>query len=284
MQSSKDTNKNIDPVFKDHEEDKNYVEKLTPKERLFRFIDKTGELIILNFIFVLTCIPIITIGASIVALLTETNRMVNNKEVYVVKEYFTAFKENFKKATILWILQLIAIIAIYLQLAYYVDPSRSANSPLKYFIPLEILIFTIAVPFQFPLVARYENIIPNYIINSFVYAALNFFHLLSLISPLFLVGFLYYTSPSAFVYTWYLWIVLFTGLLFYYYSVVLKRLYAKIEAPKPEADDDDADADDTGDAEVDDTDDIDADDTGDAEVDDTDDIDADDTGDVEDHD
>jgi uncharacterized membrane protein YesL len=159
----------------------------------------------------------------------------NNSQTYIVREYFDVFKKNFKKATILWILQLVAAGLIYYQMYRYADPATSDTSPLKYIIPLECLIFTIGVPLQLPLVARYENTIMNYIINSFVFALYNFFTLLSMVSPIFVVILLYIAFPNAYVYTWYLWFLILTSLLFYYYSYILKRMYAKIEAQKENA-------------------------------------------------
>lgn len=230
MNNSEDNTNDVTPIFTDHEDDINYKEKPTPKQRFFRICEKLGELFFLNIVFVISCIPIITIGAAVVAMYVESFRIVNNTETYVVKEYFIAFKKNFRQSTILWIFQIIAIALIYLQLIFYADPLRNADSPLKYIIPFEILIFTICVPLQFPLVARYENTIMNYIINSAVYAFMNIFTLLSIISPIFIVAALYYINNWIFNNTWYLWLLILTSLLFVYYSYILKRLYSKIEA------------------------------------------------------
>lgn len=232
---SEERNDDLTPIFKNREEDKVVEEKITPKQRFFNAVDKLGNLVVLNLLFTLTCIPVVTIGASIVALLTMTNRLMNNSQTYIVREYFDVFKKNFKKATILWILQLVAAGLIYYQMYRYADPATSDTSPLKYIIPLECLIFTIGVPLQLPLVARYENTIINYIINSFVFALYNFFTLLSMVSPIFVVILLYIAFPNAYVYTWYLWFLILTSLLFYYYSYILKRMYAKIEAQKENA-------------------------------------------------
>jgi uncharacterized membrane protein YesL len=243
---SEERNDDLTPIFKDREDDKVVEEKITPKQRFFNAVDKLGNLVVLNLLFTLTCIPVVTIGASIVALLTMTNRLMNNSQTYIVREYFDVFKKNFKKATILWILQLVAAGLIYYQMYRYADPATSDTSPLKYIIPLECLIFTIGVPLQLPLVARYENTIINYIINSFVFALYNFFTLLSMVSPIFVVILLYIAFPNAYVYTWYLWFLILTSLLFYYYSYILKRMYAKIEAQMEnadsEAEDDEVDA------------------------------------------
>ncbi|MFI3173058.1 MAG: YesL family protein [Eubacteriales bacterium] len=69
---------------------------------------KAADLLILNIIFVVTCIPLFTIGAAVTALYDVTLKMVKDRESYIVKSYFKSFKANFKRSTALWLV--IAII------------------------------------------------------------------------------------------------------------------------------------------------------------------------------
>ena len=73
---------------------------------LYRFLNRLWDLIVLNVLFILTCIPIITIGASICALYTVTMKGVRKEDSYIASSYFKAFKENFKKGTLIWLLLL----------------------------------------------------------------------------------------------------------------------------------------------------------------------------------
>ena len=71
---------------------------------LIRGLTKLADLMWLNALFIVTSLPIITIGASTAALYYETMRIVAGEESYITKDYFRAFKENFKKATIIWLI------------------------------------------------------------------------------------------------------------------------------------------------------------------------------------
>ena len=64
----------------------------------------------MNIYFVLTSIPIVTIGASFTALYTVTNKMVNDDEGPVKDEYFKAFKSNFKQSTIIWLIDMVMLV------------------------------------------------------------------------------------------------------------------------------------------------------------------------------
>ena len=74
---------------------------------VMRAIGKIGDLICLNVLWLICCIPVITIGASTTALYTVMLRLVRNEEGYIFRGFFKAFKLNFKQSTIIWIILLL---------------------------------------------------------------------------------------------------------------------------------------------------------------------------------
>lgn len=56
------------------------------------------DLLLLNLLFVLTSIPIITIGPSLCALYCVNLKMVRNEDSYLIRSYFHAFRQNFRQA------------------------------------------------------------------------------------------------------------------------------------------------------------------------------------------
>ena len=71
---------------------------------LFRFLSRIFDLIVLNILFIITSIPVFTIGAGISAmscLLTQMNR---GQENYIFREYFALFRKYIKKASLPWLL------------------------------------------------------------------------------------------------------------------------------------------------------------------------------------
>ena len=67
---------------------------------VWRFLGRVADLVILNFLFLLCSIPIVTIGASWTALYSVTLKAVKNEESYIAKGFLEGFKENFKQSTI----------------------------------------------------------------------------------------------------------------------------------------------------------------------------------------
>ena len=101
--------------FEDEEEKE---EVLTFPQKLLKMFQRFGDLLFLNVYFTISCIPIITIGAAFTALYTVTNKMVNNEEGPIHQTYIKAFKENFKPATIIWLIDLAYIGMMVLEYIY----------------------------------------------------------------------------------------------------------------------------------------------------------------------
>ncbi len=57
--------------------------------RFSRVLSRLTELVLLNFVFILTCLPILTIGASVTALYSITLKMARNEEGYISSVYYT---------------------------------------------------------------------------------------------------------------------------------------------------------------------------------------------------
>ncbi len=66
---------------------------------LVRVMEKIGDLIILNLMFLLCSLPLITIGASISALYYTALKLIRNNEGSIIREFFYAFRSNLKQAT-----------------------------------------------------------------------------------------------------------------------------------------------------------------------------------------
>ena len=55
---------------------------------IMRFLSRVCDLIILNLLIIVCCIPVFTAGASITALFSVTLKMVKGEESYIVRGFF----------------------------------------------------------------------------------------------------------------------------------------------------------------------------------------------------
>ena len=63
----------------------------------FAGISKVSDTIILNFLFVICSIPIVTIGASTTALYCVSMKSTRDEDVYAVKEFLNSLSKTSKK-------------------------------------------------------------------------------------------------------------------------------------------------------------------------------------------
>lgn len=74
---------------------------------VFRAIDKIGKIFLLNMLWVICSLPIVTMGASTTALMYSSMKLHKN-EGYWHRNFFKSFKENFKQSTGIFLLFLLA--------------------------------------------------------------------------------------------------------------------------------------------------------------------------------
>lgn len=94
----------------------------SPDNAVMQFIAKIFDLVVLNLIFILSCVPVITIGASISALYYVSLKMVRGEDPYIWQNFWKSFRQNFKQSTIVWLL-LIAV-SLFLGMDFYIINSQ----------------------------------------------------------------------------------------------------------------------------------------------------------------
>ncbi|EOS81165.1 hypothetical protein C817_00822 [Dorea sp. 5-2] len=89
---------------------------------VMQFISKIFDLVILNLIFILFSIPVITMGASLCGMYYVSLKIVRGEDPYIWKNFFKAFRQNFKQGTLVWILLL--LIFAFLGMDFYILNSQ----------------------------------------------------------------------------------------------------------------------------------------------------------------
>lgn len=133
---------------------------------LYRFMSTLMNVLLLNICWIVTSIPLVTVGASTVALCDVMLRLTDDEEGYVVKQYFRAFKNNWKQGIPLGILNLVAAYAVYLDFQLF-NAIEDASIFILIIGILSAFYFTIVFLYAYPQVARYENRLPIIMRNSF---------------------------------------------------------------------------------------------------------------------
>ncbi|HHV10060.1 MAG TPA: DUF624 domain-containing protein [Clostridiales bacterium] len=124
----------------------------------FSFLSKVCDIIFLSIIFVIFCIPVITIGPACTALYYATVKVIRRERGYVFREFFRSFKLNFKKGAIVGILLTIVYIIVGFDLwaAYRaLDGSTLRFAMFGVYLAIAILALGFSV-YVYPVLSRFD--------------------------------------------------------------------------------------------------------------------------------
>lgn len=152
------------------------IEKNAPKKKGFAlFLDilwrEFWGILKLNLLFLVSCIPVVTIPAAITAMNRITVTMVRDRNYFMMTDYWKAFKQDFGKSLLGGIVLLIALALFGLSTWFYYMLSQSAG---KLFLILAgcslclLLTAYFVSLYFFPMLAMVELDLKHLLINSCV--------------------------------------------------------------------------------------------------------------------
>lgn len=201
---------------------------------VFRFLSKTGTLILLSLCWLVCCLPVITVGASTAALFRCCFDLREDKE-RPLRTFFKAFASNFKLATAVWV-----ILAFCFFLAYCI-PQLAAAMGSQMFAMLAIgvtcavyLILWLMLVCAFPLVAYFDNTVKKTLRNAMFVAVKNRGQsipgaILAAVPVL-----LFLSLPDVFLYTAGLWLLFYPGLIAYFIACRFAPVFLEYGSRKKE--------------------------------------------------
>ncbi|TDL31085.1 DUF624 domain-containing protein [Jeotgalibacillus sp. S-D1] len=148
---------------------------------LFRFLSRIVDLAILNALFLLFSLPIVTIGASTTALYSVLLKIIKNEDETIVKSFYFSYRRSFKQSTIVWFIMAAA------GLLFGVNYSLLGNAgglPLILWTSVLIVfgfVYLCIFLFVFAYISRYEDTIKKILLNSLLMGISHFHYLILLI-------------------------------------------------------------------------------------------------------
>lgn len=143
------------------------MEFLRHDSPLMRFLGKVADIMLVNVLFVVCSLPIVTAGAAITAANKVMQDFVLGTESSIVKRFFQTFRSEFRRSTAAWLLTLFVCACLCydaLLVFYYLDGGLASTC---YFLLgfMAFVVVAIAV-YVFTLLARYENKLKNHLRNA----------------------------------------------------------------------------------------------------------------------
>lgn len=143
---------------------------------IYDLIYKIVNMIYVSFLWLVFCLPIVTIGASTTSLYYVVNKTIRHERGKIFQGFWHSFKLNFKQSTIVWLFFLLiySIGAI----DYLVLRSLNLNGKVQnifvWLLLFLIVVVSMVANYIFPYIARFENRTSEIVKNSILIAVMSF--------------------------------------------------------------------------------------------------------------
>ena len=197
---------------------------------LMRFCEKVLDIVTVNLLFVVSCLPIVTIGVAKISLYQTIFEVKSSRRVPVFKTYIRAFKQNLKLGLQLGLLELGIFLISVVDLSLFWGQTGLGFQLIKA-ICLGILIFlTLVMLASYPIAARYDLTWKEVLQKGLLLVSFNFVWFFLMLAIILLIMMLLYLSGFTLVLGGSAFLLFGFGLLAFCQAGLMEKLFAKYQA------------------------------------------------------
>lgn len=197
---------------------------------LMRFCEKVLDIVTVNLLFVVSCLPIVTIGVAKISLYQTIFEVKGSRRVPVFKTYMRAFKQNLKLGLQLGLLELGIFLISVVDLSLFWGQTSLGFQLIKA-ICLGILIFlTLVMLASYPIAARYDLTWKEVLQKGLLLVSFNFVWFFLMLAIILLIIMLLYLSGFTLVLGGSAFLLFGFGLLAFCQAGLMEKLFAKYQA------------------------------------------------------
>ena len=131
---------------------------LRPDSKFMIYANKASDLMGLNLLMLLFCLPVFTLGPSVTAMHYVLLKILRDElEEGVIRTFWKAFRSNFKQATLLWLIYLPIGLLLGLDLLLFHKGLFPLPQILKYFLIALLVVWLLNLNWALILQSRYYN-------------------------------------------------------------------------------------------------------------------------------
>ena len=149
-------------------------------DRIFRldsplilFFDKIGKLLLINLLWLLCSLPIVTIGASTAAMYYVLFKIIRNEDAGIIKSFLHSFKDNFLQCIPITLIFLFLGFLIHIEFVCCLAMSGTLKTLFLIIFFVFALIYASVYSYVFPLQSHFSNSIKQTHKNAFILSLQN---------------------------------------------------------------------------------------------------------------
>lgn len=167
-------------------------------------MNKIADLMWLNVLTMICCIPIFTAGASLTAMHYMALKIVRDEECYITRDFFKSFKLNFRQGTVIWLIMLVVFLLLAGDFYIINNSGLEFNRAMRVILIVITFLALFASVFVFPVLAKFDNTVMRTIKNAFFIGILQFpktiLMMALLVVPIVLLAYFPKITPVVFLY------------------------------------------------------------------------------------
>lgn len=141
---------------------------------VFVALNKIGDIVLANLLFILCSIPLVTIGPSLTALYHCMLRTVKGNNNGTVKTFFLAFCQSFRQSLIVWLGLVVVGLLLFLDTRFLLQTGSETGKLFYYLSGIVLALVVILALYVFPVIAAFSNTLKNLLKNAFLFAFMHF--------------------------------------------------------------------------------------------------------------
>ncbi len=194
---------------------------------IFNGLSRIADIFLLNLLWILCSIPIITIGASTTALYYCMMKINREKDSGIIGMFFGSFRQNFKQGCILTIFFVFSGVFLYVDIQACKAIGGVLKNIIRVILLVLVVIWGVMISYTFPLLAQFDNTIKNTLKNSLILAISN----IKKTAPIFILNavpvVMFLGFPYAFVFCIPLFLTFGVALIAFINSKILIKVFDK---------------------------------------------------------
>ncbi len=136
-----------------------------PDSKLMQILSRVADLLILNALFFVSCLPVITVGAAATAMYTVCFRWDTEQEGRLFRGYWRGFWKNLKQATAMWLMILAMMLVCCVDL-YAAQIYGGIFATFAIVFKIVLVLTVIVAGYAFPTLSQYHNTVGQTLKNA----------------------------------------------------------------------------------------------------------------------
>lgn len=200
-----------------------------PDNKFFVFMGRVADMMILNLLCIICCLPIVTAGPSITALYYVTLKMARNEESYIVRGFFHSFRQNLKQGIVIHIIMLIlgVLLAFDLYFCRVMQTQSSFYKVLSYLFMVGTAIYVMLFTYIYPVLSKFYNTVKRTFLNAFLMSVRHFPYTLLMLVITAAPVVIMFVVPNAFAYVLLFYFLLGFSVIAYINSTFFVKIFDK---------------------------------------------------------